>query len=405
MYHERSDSKKRPLFFQTLTKLYGLIFTDTNKIPFGKSVAFLAGVSQYRHLKSLEYVKNDLMDMQLFLLTKGGFDEVYVASEGIVSRDLIDNYIRNVFPMMLNKEDRLFFYYSGHGADSRGRTGYMQFSKAEPGNFAGSQVMAINNTYDWCSEIETKHLLFIFDCCASGLAFSSKGDTVKEDYHRIISTLSRNGSRAIITAGTADEDTFEVKDSKGRGNGVFTRAFLNAVETGMADKGRDGFMTTYELIAHIKDEVARFAAKHDKKVTPQLWSFDLANYPGTFIFINPEVKRHSINFPIVYSDKLAAIRTSELITKKGKQIAAHGTIQLISNLTGEVYIDGIPVGKIEKGDVKEYIRLIGEHEIEVKSKDKTVIKKLTLEKGEIVKVTTLSETDVPWLQCSNFYRY
>ncbi|UCE07486.1 MAG: caspase family protein, partial [bacterium] len=137
-WYRIKPTDEKPWFFQQLENLFDVVLSQRDKLPFGRSVAFLVGVSDYKYLSpDLPFVKNDLHDMRQFLLTKGGFDEVYVASENIVNRDLIEDYIRNKFPRWLKQEDRLLFYYSGHGDDAGGRTGYMQFSNARKNNFAG----------------------------------------------------------------------------------------------------------------------------------------------------------------------------------------------------------------------------------------------------------------------------
>src|SRR3990170_4409570 len=103
------------------------------------------------------------------------------------------------------------FYYSGHGDDAGGRTGYMQFSGAQPENFAGNQVMSMKDAEIWCSELHFSHILVIFDSCSSGLGYTPKGGP-GESYIQVINTLSDSGSHIVLTAGTADEQTFEVKN-------------------------------------------------------------------------------------------------------------------------------------------------------------------------------------------------
>lgn len=141
-YRVKANDPK-PLFFQQVEELFKVIL-PAKDLPFGVSVAFLVGVSQYDYLApDLPFVKNDLRDMSEFLLAEGGFDTVYVASEKIVNRDLIEDYMRNKLGRWLNKRDRLFYYYSGHGADSGGKTGYMQFAQAQPGNFAARRFLPL----------------------------------------------------------------------------------------------------------------------------------------------------------------------------------------------------------------------------------------------------------------------
>jgi len=374
-WYRIKPAEEKPWFFQQLENIFDVVLSQRDKLPFGKSVAFLVGVSDYKYLSpDLPFVKNDLQDMRQFLVSKGGFDEVYVASETIVNRDLIEDYIRNKFPRWLKREDRLLFYYSGHGDDAGGRTGYMQFSNARKNNFAGAQILPIKDITYWCDEIDINHLLFILDCCASGLAFSPKGTA--DEIQQMIATLSRNGSRTIITAGTAEEQTFEVSRIGGKGNGVFTRALLNALEIGMTDKGKDGFLTVEEIFARTKDEVAAFASRYKKNLTPRWWQYDEGNYRGIFIFINPEAKTQRIVLADNYSEAMAA-------TPKGQKMAEFGTIQLRARVSGNVYIDGSYIGNIESGDVINYDQPVGRHNVELITASKTFAKNVDVIKGKI----------------------
>src|SRR5436305_1331895 len=90
-------AKKARFFvmFQDMAKV--LLPSNSGALPFDRSIAFLIGVSKYRNLESLPFVENDLRDMKDYLLLRGGFDQVYVASNEVVSHDLIENYMMNKF--------------------------------------------------------------------------------------------------------------------------------------------------------------------------------------------------------------------------------------------------------------------------------------------------------------------
>ncbi|HLC17142.1 MAG TPA: DUF1566 domain-containing protein [Thermodesulfovibrionia bacterium] len=382
MMYTREAVSEKPGFYQLVEEMFDAVITQSDRLPFGKSVAFLAGVSDYEHLSpQLPFVKNDLEDMRTFLLTKGGFDTVYVAYGDIVNRDLIETYIKDKLPKEYSSHDRLLFYYSGHGADGGGRTGYMQFSGAQPDKFAGNQVMPMNDAVDWCSELHFSHILVIFDSCSSGLGYTPKGNTGEP--YRLINTLSRNGSRIVLTAGTANEETFEVESLNNHGNGVFTRAFLHAIDSGMADKGPDGFMTIDEVIARIKDEVADFSVKYRKSLTPRIWQLEPATYPGSFVFVNPEAGKKQIPLQQEYAEKLNA-----RLRPKGQDVGAFGKIHLISFIAGKVYIDNVYWEDIESGQAKIIMPVpAGPHTIEVKGDKGNSSQTVDVRQGERADVT------------------
>ena len=124
------------------------LIKPAQSLPFGRSIAFLTGVSQYESLspRALPAVENDLTDLRNYLLTKGGFDTVYEARNSAVTRNLIEQYMKYEFTSqrsLLGKDDRLLFYYSGHGADQQGKLGYLQFTTAKSGEFFRNDTLAV----------------------------------------------------------------------------------------------------------------------------------------------------------------------------------------------------------------------------------------------------------------------
>jgi len=273
-----------------LEELCNVVFPQTAQ-PFGRSIAFLAGVGKYHNMSpQLPSVRNDLEQMRNFLLNDAGFDEVYVAEDDVVNRDLVEQYVKGVIPGMMNENDRLLFYYSGHGGDHHdkaghvvGKTGYMLFGGAREGQFWGQQVLPIDALLDWSRELQNRHILFLIDSCASGLAFTSKSGP--DDTKRLlIQTLSGNGSRTVLTAGTADESTYAVEGREQAGNGIFTKSLLNAYQSHI--NAGEAFIPVRELFSGIETQVAQFSARERKKTTPRMWSLQEDDYRGTFVFLN-----------------------------------------------------------------------------------------------------------------------
>ncbi len=227
------------------------------------------GNSRYDNLPDLPKVEQDIKNFMSLLLGRCGVDTVYVAYDSVASPELIRRYMLEFFPKSLGRADRLIFYYSGHADDFRGTTGYMQFKKARSGEF-WKEVLPITDTYEWSKVIDAKHILFLYDACSSGLAFESKG--AGDSYEKLLASLSGEGSRIVITAGTGGQKTAD---------GWFTAALIR----GLTSNHSDHFITAHEVYSVIQKTVAESAASHQMSITPKLWELD--NYSGTFIFINP----------------------------------------------------------------------------------------------------------------------
>jgi len=352
---------------------------DKNELPFGKSIAFLVGVSEYEHLSTqLPFVKNDLAELRKFLLDKGGFDEVYVAADSTVKESLVKEYIFNIFPEKLQKNDRLLFYYSGHGADIGSGVGYMQFSGARPGKFTVDQVLKIGDCTEWSKVLPAAHVLFIYDCCASGLGFTPKGED-KYTRAEILKTLSRNGSRTVITAGTAEEKTFGVENQN---HSVFTKAMLNALNR---PQNTEGFITISQLFADIESEVKQFSQIYGKNLTPRRWELDDTVYRGTFLFID-----NSGNVPEMPEDFSRSLKA----VPKGTQLKKeYGFITVIPSFSGQLYVDGAFNRKVESGEGMTFQIPVGNHRLELRADSKTAQEYVQVEKGKTLEVPLFTNRD------------
>lgn len=373
----------KPQIIKHLENLANYIFSGSDELRLGKSVAFLVGVSDYANntnFKDLPFVETDLKQMKDLLLNKCGFDTVYMVKNVAVNAGLIENYMMNIFHNELNEQDRLLFYFSGHGKDFSGNTGYMCFSKAS-GAFDTDNYVAINRSQEWSKAIPAKHILFIYDCCASGLAFTPKAPSNTNNLQQLIESFSGNGSRNVITAGTAEEETFGSDNYS-----LLTKALITTLEDAKLYQ-EDGFLTVNKLFGEVDTKVRRLAEQNGRKQTPHLWELDV-DKTGTFFFFNKDVKNLSLP---------PQIKEALHLTSKGDVVGQVGIIRLTSYLTGKVYIDDQENGDIEKGDVTEYKDIpVGTHTIKVVSDETTTTGTVTVVKGEI---TSLSIT--PMLKPTN----
>ncbi len=367
----------RRTWFQIQVEKISNVLWAGKKAPFGRSVALLTGVSDYRFLTpALPSVENDLRDMREFLLLQGGFDEVFVIKNKNLDRDIIERYIKEELPQRIGKEGRLLFYFSGHGADKTGsNTGYMQFSQARAGKFFGNDVLAINSVETWSDEVEVKHLLALLDCCSSGLAFADKGNS--KCNQTILKTLSGNGSRVVATAGTADQKTYALKARDG-GNGIFTRAFLDVFTSEAQNVGQCGLFTIDEVISQVKRNVSSFSSRYQKEVTPRIWTLDDRSYKGTFVFLNPGVKN------LTFSDE--QIAAGDLVRKSGTATGVkYGTLRVISQYDGRVTIDDAEVGEVAAGVAFDFFPVkTGLHSVTVTGLSDADTQKVTVKQSRVV---------------------
>ncbi|HEX3047563.1 MAG TPA: caspase family protein [Bacillota bacterium] len=366
-----------PWFYQSLSKIvdfgqYVVNFQDTDKLPFGKSVAFLVGVSTYKYVKpqNLSFVENDLKELAHTLLTDCGFDDVYIAKNEAVSPELIKAVLLNKFCSELNNNDRLLFYYSGHGADLGGNTGYMQFSGCNTDKRKidyNTDVLRIDECKEWSNLIQIKHILFLFDCCVSGWGFIPKGKPDKSQPTCL--SMSKNGSRAVITAGTGKEPSFGGAD-----HSIFTEALIDTLKRTDLYQQNNGFLTIDEIFTQTERKIA---SQSDVKQSPRIWELD-SSYQGKFIFINTDTRIEQLS-----ANDLHTLHIKKKVVPRRVLIGEYGIIRLNSYLSGKVFIDDVEVGSIHSGEAYEYIdQPIGRHIIKITNGDSIAIRTVEVSKGE-----------------------
>jgi hypothetical protein len=348
-------------FWQKLQEICQVVLLKKTR-PFGRSIAFLVGVSKYHNLPKEQQldksVPNDIKEMRDLLLRDMAFDEVYIAQDDVVNRDLIERYVKGKIDPASSSDDRLLFYYSGHGADSRGDVGYLLFGADEKGKFYGPSVLSVSTLIGWTQELRFKHMLFILDSCASGLPANEK--SVPTD--KLMETLSGNGSRTFLTAARANEATYELADREHLGNGVFTAALLSAFRS--ADIRTRPLVTVAELYASIQTEVAGFRAMTGAETTPSIWELGKGHYKGTFVFLNANAVESKLS-----TDEAELLGASPL--PKGaddspvSRTSLTGILVVSSTENGNLFIDGRDVGTIRRGGTLTFQnQAIGPHRLE-----------------------------------------
>jgi len=172
-------------------------------------------------------------------------------------------------------DNRLLFYFAGHGYSRDGGTkGYLVPADAPvPGQSDRAflrKALSMVQIITWAKELESKHAIFLFDSCFSGTIFKSRALPA---YPPHISSITSRPVRQFITAGDAGE-TVPAKS-------VFTPTFVRALR-GEADMSGDGYVTGTELGMYLRDRVIGYGTGQ----TPQ---FDKIRDPdldeGDFVFV------------------------------------------------------------------------------------------------------------------------
>jgi tetratricopeptide (TPR) repeat protein len=239
---------------------------------YGGSYALLISNSVYSQgWSTLESVPTEMDSVQKALESQG-FKVTRFTD--LNSEDLADAYEDFVERYGYDSNNRLVLFFSGHGfSRNNGTKGYLVPTDA-PNPAADEKgflrsALPMSRLLSLAREMEAKHGLFLFDSCFSGSIFKSRSLPTRARY---ISRITAEPVRQFITSGSAGEEV--------PANSVFTPAFVDAIEHGLADLNQDGYITGTELGLFLQETVTQFLPQ-----TPQFGKindYDLSR--GDFVF-------------------------------------------------------------------------------------------------------------------------
>ena len=216
-----------------------------------KSIAVVIGINSYETWPALEFAVNDAKAIEEKLM-ETGFHEITTIFDREATQRRILTELFHELPRHVGREDRVLFYFAGHGQTedlpSGGKKGYIIPVDADPSNYS-STAISMEQIRSLSSRIPAKHILYVMDSCYSGLGLSrSYGASPKmSGYLRKVASMR---VVQIVTAGGKGEQVQE----RG-GHGLFTTYFLRAID-GEADINKDGVVTGTELGAYLRPRVS-----------------------------------------------------------------------------------------------------------------------------------------------------
>ncbi len=257
------------------------------KAYYDQSWAVVIGINDYRSQHpSLANARNDAQAVAQTLKETYGFEHVVTMYDQEATRDAILNWLRDELPAKVGPNDRVVFFFAGHGTTREGRRGYLIPQDAEQSKYADYVDMAeLRGACEW---IKAKHIFIILDCCFSGVAaIASRAapqlpPRVLTDVY--LQRITEQSAWQILTAGASDE---LAADSGTRpGHSAFTSALLAGLE-GQADENGDGIITASELANFVKPEVTRDSFGSRAKGQTPFFNYLGGSGQGDLVFLRP----------------------------------------------------------------------------------------------------------------------
>ena len=280
-----------------------------------ESHALLIGVSDYTAgWPDLDSVPDELKQVKATLESNGFEVEMLLNPDGLALKRGFDDFIDRYG---YDHENRLLFFFSGHGYSNQNRTkGFLVPTDApdprvDEKNFL-RKALDMTQILAWSRAMTAKHALFLFDSCFSGAIFQTKA---LPNYPPHITRYTNRPVRQFISAGSAGEQV--------PAKSVFTPSFIKALR-GDADLSRDGYVTGTELGLYLREKVLYYNAGQ----TPQYGKIrDPELDDGDFVFMVPR--------PVAGGD-----------STPGSQSAPTGTLKVESSPDqAALYVNGVLRGQ------------------------------------------------------------
>ena len=233
-------------------------------------------------------------------LTKADFDRAFA--------EFIHRYGRD-------KDNRLLFYYAGHGhtlpSATGERHGYLVMVDTPLPNedMIGFQLSSVDMGAfaEESKKIHSRHALFMFDSCFSDTIFTQRDSSIPQH----ISNRATLPVRQFIAAGQADEPVLD--------QSVFKQEFLNLIQGRAGEPFADGHITGRELGYHLETSVPNY---NNGAQNPQYGKIhDPKLNKGDFVFVLPRDRET----PVPWQDQTGSI----FVTSKppGAQVTLAGVLQ------------------------------------------------------------------------------
>jgi hypothetical protein len=253
------------------------IKSDVDEIPSIKakqnknSYAIVIGIEQYRQkLPTADYAVSDAKLVNEYLTKVMGYPEenvVLLTNDKALQSDLT-KYFEKWLHNNVEKDSRVFIYYSGHGAPNT-KTGdaYLVPYDGDPA-FIAETGYSLKRMYAALGKLPAKEIVVALDSCFSGAGGRSviaKGARPLVMNLQASVALSRNMTVLSASSGEQVSSTYDEK-----GHGLFTYFMLKGIKNEDVIK-QDGSIKMDDLFGYIKPQVERIARKqYNNEQTPQL---------------------------------------------------------------------------------------------------------------------------------------
>jgi hypothetical protein len=232
--------------------------------------AVVIGIENYRQkLPKADFAVHDARTITDYLTKVMGYPEqnvVTLVNDNAAKSDL-EKYFEKWLSNNVEKDSRVFVYYSGHGAPNP-KTGdaYLVPYDGDP-SFIDQTGYSLKRLYDSLGKLQAKEIIVALDSCFSGAGGRSVIAKGSRPLVMTMETLAIPSKIVVLSAASGDQISSTYKE---KGHGLFTYFMLKGIK-GEGDTNGDGKVEIGELFEYIKPNVEKIARKiYNNEQAPQL---------------------------------------------------------------------------------------------------------------------------------------
>jgi len=255
---------------------------------YNKSYALVVGISKYASIrwKDLPFARTDAEKVAEALKQKGF--EVLSLYDRDATRHAILARLENNIAQRLQPNDRVLFYFSGHGYSKQNGgiidTYIIPYDK-ENIDMNASHIYVSISDLERQSKLMSiaKHQFFLIDAPIVVLDQSDDNGIMLTN-PEYLSMVTQKNARQILTAGKNKKIPDQNKEAV---HNVLSKLFVQGLDKGRADINGDGNITCLELCSYIIPRATNEGQKPD-------YATFSGHEMGEFIFLSPESVRKKI---------------------------------------------------------------------------------------------------------------
>lgn len=221
--------------------------------------------------------------------------------------DLLKNLKKRI-----GKNDRLLFYFAGHGIALNSEDGPQGFLIPQDAKHGDTNTyLPMSQLRNALGELPCRHCLIILDCCYSGAfrwsntrQFGHARQIFKDNFDLFIN----DPAWQVITSSAhdqtaADEMILKERDFGNAEHSPFASAVMKALKDEGADTyppakdgkpAGDGIITADELYQYVRYQIELETAQHNKRQTPGLWIVDEKHDKGVYVFLTKHFNKQNL---------------------------------------------------------------------------------------------------------------